>query len=63
MTEADVFTYLEKFCNPDSDEGEWIATLDMAESGMVLKLVDMGTVSTNMSSADVRLFSDWNLWE
>lgn len=45
MIEADVFTYLEKICNPDSDEGEWIATIDIVEDGTKLKLMDMDTVS------------------
>lgn len=44
MKEIDVMDSLEKICDPDSDEGSWIAKTDLQVQGAQLKLVDMDQV-------------------
>ena len=36
-------------CDPDTDEGEWVAMIDLVESNSELKLVDMDMVCQLMS--------------
>lgn len=45
VTEGDIIDTLEKMCNPDLSEGDWISHIDLKEEGDVLKLVDMGQPS------------------
>lgn len=45
FSEADMIETMEKMCNPEVDEGEWITKIDLVEDGSKLKLVDVGTVS------------------
>ena len=45
LQEGDIIERLEKMCNPDSEQGEWLNQLDIQEEGDKLKLVDMGQVS------------------
>ena len=38
MPELDILEMIEKTGNPSKDEGEWIAKIDLVESGKALKL-------------------------
>lgn len=44
LSEADILDRLEKMCDPDTDEGEWISRFDIQESKDKLVLKDMGVV-------------------
>lgn len=47
LEEADIIERLEKMCDPDTDQGDWISQFDLVEQGDTLKLVDMGVVGSN----------------
>ncbi|GLI59428.1 hypothetical protein VaNZ11_001311, partial [Volvox africanus] len=44
VSEADILERLEKMCNPDQNEGDWITTYDIVEQGADLHLKDTGMV-------------------
>lgn len=44
ISEADVLERLERMCNPDQNEGDWITMYDIVEQGTNLQLKDMGLV-------------------
>ena len=42
LTEADVLEKVEKVCDPDAEEGEWLITHDLVERGKRLDMKHMG---------------------
>ncbi|GIL97412.1 hypothetical protein Vretimale_3063 [Volvox reticuliferus] len=44
INEADILERLEKMCNPDLNEGDWIAMYDIVKEGDILNLKDTGMV-------------------
>ena len=40
LSELEVLEIVEQLANPSKDEGEWIAKIDLVESGTKLKLVE-----------------------
>eukprot|EP00210_Caulerpa_lentillifera_P006643 g6346.t1 len=44
VRESDIYGLLEKVCDPETEEGEWIGTFDLVESGSELKLVEQETI-------------------
>jgi len=42
LSEGDILEKLEKLCDPDTDEGEWVGRFDLVEDGDRLVLKDMG---------------------
>lgn len=44
LDEAELIEKLEKMCNPDAADGEWITQLDLVEEGSKLEVKDMGKV-------------------
>ena len=40
LGELEVLEIVEQLANPSKDEGEWIARIDLVESGTKLKLVE-----------------------
>ena len=45
VKEADILERIEKMCDPDQDDGDWITRYDIVESADALKLHDTGSVS------------------
>ena len=43
LSELEVLEIVEQLANPSKDEGEWIAKIDLVESGIKLKLVEQVT--------------------
>lgn len=44
VKEADILERIEKMCDPDQDEGDWITRYDIVESAVALKLHDTGAM-------------------
>ena len=55
LGELEVLDIVEQLANPSKDEGEWIARIDLVESGTKLKLVEQVTMLTLSSRCQHRL--------
>eukprot|EP00199_Chlamydomonas_sp_CCMP681_P005464 CAMPEP_0119107866 /NCGR_PEP_ID=MMETSP1180-20130426/12000_1 /TAXON_ID=3052 ORGANISM="Chlamydomonas cf sp, Strain CCMP681" /NCGR_SAMPLE_ID=MMETSP1180 /ASSEMBLY_ACC=CAM_ASM_000741 /LENGTH=243 /DNA_ID=CAMNT_0007093413 /DNA_START=60 /DNA_END=787 /DNA_ORIENTATION=+ len=42
LEEADIIEGLEKMCDPDLDQGDWISQFDLSEDGDTLRMIDVG---------------------